>query len=335
MRALLRMSDTPKDFALGEVQEPITPPGMVKIKVAYAGVCGSDLHIYLGQEPGLPQGIHGHEFSGTIAEVGAGVEDLAVGERVTAEHTASTCGCCEYCKTGRYQLCAKRHSIGFDTPGGFTEYVLVDPQYVHKLPKNVSLPQGALTEPLACIIHAIELVDVKPGLPVLVVGPGPMGLLAGITLKAYGCRVDILGAEVDQERLERAAAAGLHVVREAKAASYSLTVDCSGAGGGIRCALSALAKGGTLLQVGIATKPVELPYDQLVYKELKIQGTFCHTWKDWHQALRLEESGLLDLSPVITDVVELDRWQSAFEDLLDKKGMKTLFSIGGEETPCV
>ncbi|NCE65823.1 hypothetical protein D1159_14870 [Pseudoflavonifractor sp. 524-17] len=330
MKALLRKSDTPKDFALGEVLEPVTPPGMVKIKVAYSGICGSDLHIYLGQEAGLPQGIHGHEFSGWIAGLGEGVENLNVGQRVTAEHTASTCGVCQYCKTGRYQLCQNRHSIGFDTPGSFTEYVLVDPQYVHPLPDNVSLKQGALTEPLACIIHAIELVDVKPGLPVLVVGPGPMGLLAGLALKAYGCQVDILGTEADRERLERAAAAGLHVVSEAKPGAYPLAAECSGAGGGIRAGLTALEKGGTLLQVGIATRPVELPYDQMVYRELKIQGTFCHTWKDWRQALRLEETGLLDLSPVITGVVKLDDWKEAFEDLLDKKGMKTLFVLNEE-----
>ena len=77
MRALLRNSDTPRDFAMGEVPEPVTPPGMVKIKVAYAGICGSDLHIYLGQESGLPQGIHGHEFSGTIAELGIGTNEAA------------------------------------------------------------------------------------------------------------------------------------------------------------------------------------------------------------------------------------------------------------------
>ena len=249
MRALLRKSDTPRDFALGEVPEPVTPPGMVKIKVAYAGICGSDLHIYLGQESGLPQGIHGHEFSGAIAELGEGVSGFAVRQRVTAEHTASTCGRCAYCKTGRYQLCAQRHSIGFDIPGAFAEYVLVDPQYIHPLPRGVSLKAGALTEPLACIIHAVELAEVRPGMPVLVVGPGPMGVLAALTLRAYGCQVELLGARVDRERLERAAAAGIPVLEELRpGAFYPLTVDCSGAQGGIRSAMSALEKGGTLLQ---------------------------------------------------------------------------------------
>ena len=83
--------------------------------------------------------------------------------------------------------------------------------------------------------------------------------------------------------------------------------------------------------MGIATRPVELPYEQMVYRELKIQGTFCHTWKDWRQALQLQECGLLDLTPVITEVAELEDWRRAFEDLLNKKGMKTLFAISGEE----
>lgn len=327
MRALLRLSDTPRDFILGEAEEPRVSPGLVKIKVAYAGICGSDLHIYLGQDPGLPQPIHGHEFSGTVAEVGEGVSGLAAGDRVTAEHTYSVCGRCAYCKTGRYQLCAQRHSIGFDIPGGFAEYVLVDPQYVHKLPVGLSLERGALTEPLACIVHAVELAPTRPALPVLVVGPGPMGLLAGLVLRAYGCRVDILGTAVDKERLDRAAAAGLNVVAEAPACSYPLVAECSGSGGGIRCALNAVQKGGTLLQVGIATGEVPLPYDQIVYKELRVQGTFCHVWKDWDQALRLQEAGLLDVSGVITGVVPLEDWRAAFDALVEKKGMKTLFHI--------
>lgn len=330
MRALLRNSDTPKDFAMAETPEPEILPGLVKIKVAYAGICGSDLHIYLGQEPGLPQGIHGHEFSGVIAALGAGVEGFSVRQRVTAEHTYSVCGRCESCKTGRYQLCNQRHSIGFDIPGGFAEYVLVDPQYVHPLPAGLSLQKGALTEPLACIIHAIELVQVKPAMPVLVVGPGPMGLLAALTLRAHGCQVDILGTEVDRERLNCAAAAGIRVVGGAEPCSYPLVAECSGSGGGVNCAIRALQKGGTLLQVGISTGALTLGYDQIVYKELRVQGTFCHVWKDWRQALRLQETGLLDLSPVITDVVPLEGWRDAFEALLDKKGMKTLLEIGGQ-----
>ncbi len=325
MRALLRQSDTPRDFCLGAAEEPQIQPGLVKIKVAYAGICGSDLHIYLGQDPGLPQPIHGHELSGTIAALGEGVTGLAVGDRVTAEHTYQVCGRCAYCKTGRYQLCAKRRSIGFDIPGGFADYVLADPQYVHRLPDAISLKTGALTEPLACIVHAVELACVRPALPVLVVGPGPMGLLAGLVLRAYGCQVDILGTAADAGRLEQAAHGGLHVVDHP--GTYPLVAECSGSAGGIHCALDAVEKGGTLLQVGIATQEIPLPYDQIVYKELRIQGTFCHVWKDWEQALALQSSGLLDVSSVITGVVLLEDWRSAFDRLVEKQGLKTLFRI--------
>ena len=329
MKALVRNSDTPRDFSLQQVDEPVLSPGKVKIKVAYAGICGSDLHIYLGYEPGLPQGVHGHEFSGVITEVAEGVTGFAPGDHVTVEHTYSTCGRCEYCRTGRYQLCEKRESLGFDIQGAFSEYVVTDPQYIHKLPAGFDLKKGALTEPLACIFHAIRLIEVKPALPVLVVGPGPMGMLCALALKAHGCKVDIMGAPQDGERLERAAKAGLQVVDGNSVAekSYPVVAECSGSGGGVRAAIRAVKKGGTLLQVGITNGDVALPYEQLVYKELKIQGTFCHTWPDWDQSIRIQEAGLLDISPVITDVVPLEDWKEAFERLLDKKGMKTLFAL--------
>ncbi len=334
MKAVVRQSDEPRDFALQTVDEPPLPADMVKIKVAYAGVCGSDLHIYEGFEKGLPQGVHGHEFSGVIAAVGGDVAGFAPGERVTAEHTFSTCGQCVYCATGRYNLCANRHSVGFDKQGAFTEYVNVYPQYIHRLPANVSLAAGALTEPLACIIHGVEMLDLTPGASVLVVGPGAMGMLCALALKAYGMDVDIVGAPQDAERLVFAEACGFSPVsaEDAVQKGYDVAADCSGSEGGVQTCLRALNKGGTLLQVGITTKPVTLPYELLVYKELRIQGTFCHTWPDWEQALRLQEKGLLDLSRLITAVALLDDWQQVFDGLLAKKGMKALFKIGaGEE----
>lgn len=312
-----------------DVPEPELRPGTIKVRVSYAGICGSDLHIYLGFEPGLPQGVHGHEFSGVVAQVGEGVTGFAPGDRVTVEHTYSTCGRCAYCRTGRYQLCGQRHSLGFDIQGAFTEYVVAHPLYAHKLPDCLDDQKGALTEPLACVVHAINLIDVRPAMRVLVIGPGPMGLLCGLTLRAYGCGVDILGTAQDAERLALAEKSGLRAIDagEARKNRYPVIADCSGSGGGIRLALELLPKGGTLLQVGISTEPVTLPYEQIVYKELKIQGTFCHVWEDWEQALRLQEAGLLDISPVITDIVPLEEWQRAFERLLDKDGMKTLIKL--------
>jgi len=327
MKALVRFSDTPGDFGMAEVREPAVVPGKVKIKIAYCGICGSDIHIYNGFESGLPQGIHGHEFSGVISEVGEEVEDYHVGDKVTAEHTFSTCGVCEYCKTGRYHLCAKRKSIGFDQQGGFTEYIVVDPQYIHRVPDRVDLKSAALTEPLACIIHAIDKVDIQPTQRILIVGPGPMGILAGLTLLAYGCAVDIMGTLVDRERLEIAAKHGMNVIEKAESNFYPIVVECSGSNGGINICLDAVKKGGTILQIAIATKEITLPYHLLVYKELCIQATFCHVWKDWEQALSLQRDGLLDLSPVITEIEPLENWETGFDAMIEKKGLKVLLEV--------
>lgn len=326
MKALIRNSDTPKDFAMGVAEIPTPDAGQVLIRVAYTGICGSDLHIYLGHEAGLPQGIHGHEFSGTIAKVGEGV-DWEIGLAVTAEHTHSVCGGCDYCMTGRYQLCSKRNSVGFNKGGSFAEYVIADAKYVHPLPQGVDLKLGALTEPLACIIHGVELVKPSPATKTLVIGPGPMGLLAAIVLKSYGCLVDIVGTPADADRLEKAKAVGINVIDRAENNGYTLVAECSGAGGGIRAGIAALEKGGTMLQVGIAVGDVALPYDQLVYKELKIQATFCHTYPDWKRGLAMQSAGLLDVSSLITAIEPLENWEQCFEDLLEKKGMKTLLTV--------
>lgn len=331
MKALLRFSDEPRDFGMGETPEPELQADRVKVKIAYCGICGSDIHIYLGFESGLPQGVHGHEFSGVIEAVGEHVSGWKVGDRVTVEHTYSTCGHCVYCKTGRYHLCPERHSIGFDKQGAYTEHIVVDPQYLHKLPDNVSLQDAALTEPLACILHGLDKVAPAPGERVLVIGPGPMGILAGLSLMAYGCKVDIVGAEVDKERLDIAASCGMRVLERAGSMEYDLTVECSGSNGGIRAAIDSLKKGGTILQVAIATKEITVPYDQMVYKELSIEGTFCHTWKDWEQALRLQGAGRLDVKPVISAVIPLENWKEGYDAMLEKKGLKYLLELAGED----
>ena len=336
MRALIRLSDTPGDFQLGEIEEPDIEPGMVKIKVAYCGICGSDLHIYQGFEPGLPQGVHGHEFSGTIAEIDESLQGrmpggLKVGDRVTVEHTYSTCGVCEYCKSGRYHLCEKRRSVGFDIQGAFTDYVVVDPQYLHRVPDSVSLKDAALTEPLACIMHGLAKLPLEVTERVLVIGPGPMGILSGLVLMATGHPVDIAGAPADTERLAVAAGCGMTVIREPEEKAYRAVVDCSGAEGGIRNAIKALKKGGTLLQVAIATRDIALPYDQMVYKELSIEGTYCHTWRDWEAALALQGAGLLDLTPVRSAVISLEDWKAGFDAMEQKKGLKYLIEFSGED----
>lgn len=328
MKALVRVSNDPKSFQIQELPEPSPNAGEVKIKVEYAGICGTDLHMYLGAftDLSLPL-ILGHEFSGTIVEIGTGVEGWQIGDKVTAEHTFQVCGICDHCQIGNYHLCSQRYSLGFERPGCFAEFTIASAKYLHKLPPNVTLAEGAMTEPLACALHAVELVKPQPGERVLVVGPGPIGLLTGICLMGYNCQVDIIGMKEDALRLEKARELKMNVIESITSGSYDLVAECSGSQGGVNVGLDAVRKNGKFLQVGIAAKPITVDFDTVVFKELQIQGTFCHHWPTWKRALELEEIGLLDTKPLISETVAITNWQEAFEKLLNKEAIKILLKL--------
>lgn len=317
----------PQVWSIEEVKEDKVGAGQIKIQVKYAGICGSDLHIYK-EVFDIPEGlVPGHEFSGVIYEIGEGVTDFKVGERVTAEHTFSVCERCENCRRGSYQLCSERVSIGFNVNGGFAEYVIVDEKYVHKLPDNITLEEGAMTEPLACAVHAVELVKPEPTNKVLIIGPGPIGILTAICFKAHNCEVDLIGTPQDNLRLEKAREMGINTVNDPLSSSYDIVADCSGSEKGINSGLNAIKAGGKFLQVGIPGRPVLINYDTLLFKEISIQGTYCHNYPTWEKALRMESMGLIDVKPLISQIVALKEWEGAFDKLLRQEALKILFKF--------
>lgn len=318
---------SPLSWIVKEVSDVKLEAGQVKIKVQFAGICGSDLHIYK-EVFDITQGlVPGHEFSGIIAEIGQGVRGFQVGDKVTSEHTFEVCGICENCRRGSYQLCRERISIGFEVTGAFGEYVIANAKYVHKLPDNVTLEEGAMTEPLACALHAVELIKPEATNRVLVIGPGPIGILTLLCFKAYNCRVDLMGVPQDKLRLEKAREMGINTIDSPIANSYDIVADCSGNEKGINNGLKAIKAGGKFLQVGIPGKPVSIDYDTLLYKELQVQGTFCHNYSTWEKALMMESMGLIDVKPMISDIVPLEDWKSAFERLLNQEALKILFRL--------
>lgn len=326
MKALVKYKN-PQTWRVEEVMEEKPGEGQVKIKVEYAGICGSDLHIYKDVID-IPDGsIPGHEFSGIVVEVGEGVRDFRAGDRVTSEHTFRVCEKCENCRRGSYQLCRERNSIGFEVTGAFGEYVIANAKFVHKLPDNVTLEEGAMTEPLACAFHAVELLKPEPTNRVLVVGPGPIGILTTLCFKAYNCQVDLVGVPQDKHRLEKAYEMRINIIEAPISDSYDIVADCSGNEKGINSGLRAIKAGGRFLQVGIPGKPVLIDYDTLLYKELKVQGTFCHNYLTWEKALMMESMGLIDVKPMISDIVPLKEWESAFESLLKQEALKVLFKL--------
>src|SRR5579884_3674902 len=158
MKAVVKTAPGDGNIEVREIDEPATPAGHVKIAVRAAGICGTDLHIYHDEFRSWPPVVLGHEVSGRIVELGEGVAGLRAGDRVTTETYVQTCGRCRFCRDGRINLCPERRSIGSGMNGGFASYVVVPARNVRLLPDGVSDLAGALTEPLACVVHgALEL----------------------------------------------------------------------------------------------------------------------------------------------------------------------------------
>jgi len=323
-----------------EIAEPQPGPGQVKLRVHAAGLCGTDLHIYKDEFRSWPPVVLGHEVAGEIVELGAGVEGLTPGTRVTTETYFSTCGVCRYCRAGNVNLCLERRSIGSAVNGGFTSYLVVPARNLHTLPDNVDFRTGALTEPLACVVHAtLTTPTVAPGDVAVIAGPGAIGLLTLQVVKAAGAIAIVLGTDADDHRLALAAQLGADAVvnvqrADAAAVVRDLTVEglgadvvyeCSGAGQAAQQLLTLVRRRGRYVQIGLFGKPVAWNLDQLVYKELTATGSNASTPPSWLRALELMRTGKVRTDLLITHEFPVTAWEKGFATFEDRSGIKTLF----------
>lgn len=344
MKALVKRAKGPGGMALLDVEEPAAGPGQVKIEVAHAGICGTDVHIARGDFfHYFPPVILGHEFSGRVAEVGRGVEGIPVGARVTAEPTKSTCRVCPHCLSGRYNRCDERDIAGVVSHGAFTDYVVTRAASVHLLPDGVSLEAAALSEPLAVSAHGLcEQSGAREGDVVLVMGPGAIGLACVQVALAHGARVLAAGRAEDARRLALARAFGaertmdaekedvLEAVREATGGwGVDLAVEAAGAPGALEVCVEAVRKGGEVLQAGLPGAPVPIDADRLAYKEVRLIGTFGQKRSAWLRALALLEAGRIDAEAMISDALPLDDWETGFDIMRRGAGLKVLLSPAG------
>lgn len=345
MKALRKLAPGRGNVDYVDVPVPACIAEHVLLKVAVAGVCGTDLHIYDGEYPTRPPVTMGHEVAGTVFEVGAGVRGWQVGDRVTSETYFSVCGSCQYCRAGRPNLCPERRSIGAAVDGGFAPLLLVPARNLHRLPENVSLTAGALTEPLACCVHAMRRTAVGLGDRVLVSGPGPIGLLCTHLFAAAGAFIVVAGTDADELRLNAAIELGAHAavnvqahpeaLREAvnrftDGFGFDVAVECAGAPGSVTNCLAALQRGGRYLQVGLFGKPVSVDFDALCFRELTVSGTFAHVPDAWETAIRLMSSGQVKIDALVSEVVPLREWGRAFERLRRKAALKICLAPEGD-----
>jgi L-iditol 2-dehydrogenase len=343
MKGVMKVEQGAGNVEVRELDEPHTPPGHVKIEIHASGICGTDLHIFYGEFKTYPPVVMGHEIVGRVAEAGSGVENVQVGDRVTSETYFYTCGKCRYCRAGRINLCPDRRSIGSAVNGGFTQYMVVPARNVHRLPENVTLMSGALTEPLACVVHgALELPRLTPGDVAVVAGPGAIGLLTLQVVKAAGATVIVLGTEADEHRLALAAQLGANYTFNVQRDGYKeniaeltegygadIVYECSGAGPAAQTLLEVVRRGGQYAQIGLFGKPVAWDLDQVCYKELTVTGSNASVPSAWDRALKLMSSDLVKTEPLISGVYPITEWREAFDLFEKKQGLKLVLQPVG------
>ncbi len=340
MKAVVHYQLAPGCVELREIAEPCPRPGEVIVRVRAVGVCGSDLHQYHNTQSwavNVPV-VLGHEFTGVIAELGEGVEGWQVGDRVACETAAVICGKCAYCRTARYNLCPQRLGFGYGTHGAMTTYVRVPARILHRVPDHVAFEDSAMTEPCCVAAHAIiECSDPKPGDFVMVFGSGPIGLLCVQMVKLFSPRLVVLvGLSTDGVRLQMAEASGADVVlcadtdsverfakRQGDGYGADLVIDAVGTSSVLEPCMQVVRPDGQITKVGWGPEPLGFSLDPIVGKNVRLQGTFSHTWATWERVLSLMGTGKLNLAP-LRRTFELTDWRHAFQAMERRQTAKSL-----------
>jgi 2-desacetyl-2-hydroxyethyl bacteriochlorophyllide A dehydrogenase len=314
-----------------EVEDrPVPAPGegQVLVEVGHCGICGSDIHLVL-EGWGKPGTVAGHEFSGTIAALGPGVQGWRVGETVVGG-PSPRCGRCRRCLEGKPSQCEQRAALETDHIGGaFARYVLVDARSLLRVPSGLSPRTAALAEPLAVALHALTRARLEPGERVMVFGAGPIGALALAALVAAG-EHQVTVVEPNDRRRALAERAGAHEVvhpdelerfarfepERMATGAVDVVLECSGKGAAVEAALHQLRRGGRLVLVGAGMDQPVLDPNRVLLNELEICGSFVYDADGFERALALLASGALPIDVLVEDVdVGLDGLSEAMAGL--------------------
>ncbi|APH17758.1 2,3-butanediol dehydrogenase [Clostridium botulinum] len=318
-----------KDVRVEEIEEPKVVEGSVKIKVKWCGICGSDLHEYLGGPIFIPVGqphalsgtiapvVLGHEFSGEIVELGQGVTKFNIGDRVIVEPIVA-CGKCSACMEGKYNLCS---SLGFHglcgSGGGLAEYTVFPEEFVHKIPDEMSYEDAALVEPMAVALHSVRIANFNTGDTALVLGAGPIGLATIECLKAAGARLVVVlqRKSIRQKYAKRAGADvvldpnEVNIPEEVKKLTDGLGVDVAfettGAKIGFDTGIESLKFEGTMVITSIWEKDTSFNPNVLVFTEKKIVGTLAYR-HEFPATMALMKDGRIKTDGYITKKIALD-----------------------------
>lgn len=329
MPALVNYGPEPLSVELREVRIPEIGEKDVLLRVGAVSICGSELHQWRGTHswPVNYPCILGHEFAGTIEKAGSGVKKFKEGDRVVSETAAVIDETSPLSRAGLYNLDPTRKGFGYGVDGAMTQYVRVPERCLHAIPESLPFHKAALTEP-CCVAYNAVCVNgrVRPGDTVLVLGPGPIGLLCAKMAKLSGAgHLIVAGLPQDRDRLQVARQLGADAVLEGNVAEYvagvgdglgvDMAIDASGASVTLQTALRLVRPAGQIVKVGWGPQPIQFSLDPLVQKNITLSGSFSHNWPIWERVISMLVSGQLDLDPVISRVCDLPHWHECFEKM--------------------
>lgn len=342
MKAIVKTQKGEGFLELCDREIPKISSDEVLIRVSYAGICGTDIHIKHDQFPYWPPVIMGHEFSGTVVEVGSDVTGYAAGDNVVGEPHNLACGKCHLCRNGKIQLCEQKRSIGWGIDGVFAEYVRMPEKLLHKIPAGVSLKTAAMAEPCAIVAHQVlERTGITAGDYVAIMGMGPIAIIAAQMARVAGAgRIVMCGCTSDTSvRLKIAERTGCldrfinvqeenaveTIMAETNGKGADTVIEASGATSAIKSAIFALKKTGTFCGIGMTNaEEILVPWNTAMRKAIDLKFNMSSSYNGWNIALSLMASGKLMLDDLIK-IMPLDEYEEAFDLLETGKAIKILF----------
>jgi alcohol dehydrogenase/L-iditol 2-dehydrogenase len=275
----------------------------------------------------------GHEFGGTVARAGRAVRGFTEGDRVVSETAAVICGACAMCRSGRYNLCPTRKGFGYGVDGAMAEYVRVPGRCLHHVPKGLAFDLACLAEPHAVAYNAMIVnVSIHPGDTVVVLGPGPIGLLCARMAALAGAHpLIVVGLTADRERLETARRQDLdEVVRGLSPIGADVVCDASGSSRTLEAALRLVRPDGQVTKVGWSPEPLGVDLNPLVQKNVRLQGSFSHNWPIWERVLHLIANGLTGADAIVGLRTGLAGWRGAFDAMHEGRVIKSVILPGAD-----
>jgi L-iditol 2-dehydrogenase len=329
MKALLLKQYMELEYT--DLPAPQIGPEEVLVRVRAVGICGSDVHGLDGSTGRrIPPLVMGHEAAGVISEVGAAVTEWKPGDRVTFDSTVS-CGKCHFCRAGKVNLCENRQVLGvscgdYRRNGAFAEYVAVPQNILYRLPDSLPFEYAAMIEAVSIAVHAVNLTPITLGDSAVVVGSGMIGLLTIQAARVAGCS-QVFAVDLDDNKLALAKQVGADEVFNAKnvdavkeiqartnGRGADVALEAVGATDPIRTAIQAVRKGGTVTLIGNITPKIELPLQQVVTREIRLQGT-CGSAGEYPACIDLLVKGMIKVDPIISAKVPLAEGASWFNRL--------------------